>query len=91
VLVETGRSGAYNLGTGQPRSVRDVIDVVERVVGRRVLWATAARRPGDPAVLCADASKARTELRWTPAHPALESIVQTAWAWHQAHPQGYPR
>ena len=35
-MVETGQSGAYNLGTGEPHSVREVIDTVERVTGRRV-------------------------------------------------------
>ena len=88
-LTQTGRSGAYNLGTGRPHSVREVIDMVERVTGRRVPWTVAARRPGDPAVLYAAADKARTELGWTPRFPDLESIVRTAWAWHRARPHGY--
>src|SRR5204863_9280348 len=50
-LVETGKSGAYNLGTGHPHSVRQVIDAVQRVTGRPVPWRLAPRRPGDPAVL----------------------------------------
>ena len=82
-------SGAYNLGTGQPRSVREVIAAVERVTGRTVAWTMAARRPGDPAILFAAADKARAELHWTPRFPDLESIVRTAWQWHQAHPHGY--
>ena len=45
--------GAYNLGTGRPHSVREVIDAVERVTGRPVPWTLAPRRPGDPAVLYA--------------------------------------
>ena len=45
-LVETGKSGAYNLGTGQPHSVREVIDAVERVTGRPVPWTLAPRRAG---------------------------------------------
>jgi UDP-glucose 4-epimerase len=89
VMIETGRSGAYNLGTGEPRSVREVIDAVERVTGRGVPWKPGPRRPGDPAVLYAAATKARAELHWTPRFPDLESIVRTAWAWHQRHPHGY--
>src|SRR2546422_749262 len=58
VLDGTGKSGAYNLGTGQPRSVRDVIDAVERVTGKKVPWTLAPRRPGDPATLYASADKA---------------------------------
>jgi UDP-glucose-4-epimerase GalE len=89
VMVETGRSGAYNLGTGEPRSVREVIDAVARVTGRGVPWTLGPRRPGDPAALYAAATKARAELHWTPRFPDLESIVRTAWAWHQSHPHGY--
>lgn len=88
-LAETGRSGAYNLGTGKPHSVRDVIDTVERVTGRRVPWTLGPRRAGDPAVLYAAPHKAKAELHWRPRFADLESIVRTAWAWHERHPQGY--
>src|SRR5207244_4333531 len=50
-IVETGKSGAYNLGTGKPHSVKEVIEAVERVTGRTVPWTLGPRRPGDPAVL----------------------------------------
>jgi UDP-glucose-4-epimerase GalE len=88
-LADTGKSGAYNLGTGQPRSVREVIDAVERVTGKKVPWTLAPRRPGDPAILYAAADKARAAFGWTPAFPSLDDIVRTAWAWRRAHPHGY--
>jgi UDP-glucose-4-epimerase GalE len=88
-IAETGKSGAYNLGTGRPHSVREVIETVERVVGRRVPWTLAPRRPGDPAVLYAAAQKAQAELHWAPRFGDLETIVRTAWEWHRTHPQGY--
>jgi UDP-glucose-4-epimerase GalE len=88
-IVETGKSGAYNLGSGHPHSVREVIDAVERVSGRKVPWTIAPRRPGDPAVLYADPGKARAELHWTPRFATLEAIVETAWNWHRTHPRGY--
>jgi len=84
-----GPSTAYNLGTGQPHSVREVIDTVARVTGRPVPWTLAPRRPGDPAVLYAAADKARTGLGWTPCLGDLETIVRTAWEWHRTHPTGY--
>jgi len=90
-LVKTGASGAYNLGTGHPYSVRDVIETVERVTARTVPWTLAPRRPGDPAALYAAAGKAKAELGWEPRFPDLESIVRTAWGWHRAHPNGYGR
>jgi UDP-glucose-4-epimerase GalE len=88
-IVETGKSGAYNLGTGHPHSVREVIDTVQRVTERTVPWALGPRRPGDPAVLYAAPHKAQAELHWTPQFPELESIVRTAWEWHRTHPRGY--
>jgi len=88
-IAETGKSGAYNLGTGRPHSVREVIDTVERVTGRRVPWTLAPRRPGDPAVLYASPHKAHAELHWTPRVADLETIVRTAWEWHRTHPHGY--
>jgi UDP-glucose-4-epimerase GalE len=91
VMIESGQSNAYNLGTGIPHSVREVIDTVARVAGRPVPWTLAPRRPGDPAALYAAAQKAHTELHWTPRFPELDAIVRTAWGWHQSHPDGYPR
>ncbi len=82
-------SAAYNLGTGTPYSVRHVIQTVSRVTGRDVPWRAGPRRAGDPAVLQADAGRARAALGWTPAQSDLETIVRTAWAWRQAHPGGY--
>jgi UDP-glucose-4-epimerase GalE len=88
-IAETGKSGAYNLGTGRPHSVLEVIDAVERVTGRKVPWTLAPRRPGDPAVLYAAPHKAQSELRWAPRFGDLETIVRTACAWHESHPGGY--
>ena len=90
-LVETGKSGAYNLGTGRPHSVREVIDAVGRTVGRPVPWTLAPRRPGDPAELYAAPHKAEAELHWKPRFADLDSIVRTAWEWHRTHPHGYGR
>ncbi len=88
-IVETGKSGAYNLGTGHPHSVKEVIDAVQRVTGRNVPWTLGPRRPGDPAVLYAAPHKAQSELHWTPRYAELDVIVRTAWQWHSTHPRGY--
>ena len=88
-VVETGKSAIYNLGTGRPHSVMEVINTVGRVCGRAVPWTLAPRRPGDPAILYAAPAKAHAELHWTPRYPDIDTIVGTAWAWHRAHPQGY--
>jgi UDP-glucose-4-epimerase GalE len=88
-IAETGTSRIYNLGTGEPHSVREVIDTVGRVMGKPVPWTIAPRREGDPAVLYAAADKARRELHWKPRYAELETIVRTAWNWHRHHPHGY--
>jgi UDP-glucose-4-epimerase GalE len=82
-------SDAFNVGTGTPHSVREVIDTVSRVVGKPVAWEPAPRRPGDPAVLYAAADRAQNELGWRPNYADLEVIVRHAWQWHATHPDGY--
>jgi UDP-glucose 4-epimerase len=79
----------FNLGNGQGYSVREVIEAVKRISGKDFKVVETARRPGDPAVLTSDATKAKLELGWQPQMPSLEDIVATAWKWHTSHPDGY--
>lgn len=79
----------YNLGTGTPNSVREVIAAVEKVSRKTVPVVEAARRPGDPPALYADSSKAKSELGWEVQFDSIDKIVQTAWRWHSANPDGY--
>jgi UDP-glucose-4-epimerase GalE len=88
-LEAGGASTVYNVGTERPSSVRDVLASVERVTGRAVVRRSAARRPGDPAVLFASAARIRTELGWRAQRPDLDTIVGDAWRWHSTHPQGF--
>ena len=88
--LEAGRaSTVYNLGNGRPYSVREVIASVERVTGRPVPHLLAPRRAGDPAVLYASSARIKGELGWMPRYEEVDTIVQTAWAWLEAHPRGY--
>jgi UDP-glucose 4-epimerase len=80
----------YNLGNGSGYSVRQVIDTVRRISGKDFKVTEVGRRPGDPAVLTADSSKARQQLGWQPQFPDLAAIVESAWIWHASHPDGYP-
>ena len=88
-LTAPGAAHFYNLGTGRPSSNREVIAAVEKVTGRKVPVVESPRRPGDPPALYADSAKARRELDWKVKFPDIDSIVATAWKWHQAHPHGY--
>lgn len=74
---------AFNLGNGAGFSNLDVVETARRVTGHALPVEIAPRRAGDPARLVADSSKAREVLGWTPDHPDLESIIESAWAWHQ--------
>jgi len=82
-------SGIYNLGNGSGFSVREVIETVRKISGRKIASVDSSRRPGDPARLVASSKTIRKELGWTPEFPDLEGIVQTAWQWHTKHPKGY--
>ena len=82
-LLGGADSNAYNLGTGNGFTVRQVIEAVEQATGRMVPHGIGPRRAGDPAALVADPSAANRELDWRPAMSDLDSIVATAWAWHQ--------
>lgn len=79
----------YNLGTGTPTSVLEVIQAVENVSGKKVPYEMAERRAGDPPALYADSSKAKTQLGWEVKYPSIEPIVASAWAWHEKHPDGF--
>jgi len=81
-LAEPGTALFYNLGTGTPSSVLEVIRAIEAVSGRPVPHTFAPRRAGDPPALYADSSKAKAELGWTPKFTSIEPIVETAWKWY---------
>jgi len=88
--LEQGKhSGIYNMGNGNGYSVREVIETVKKVTGRKVTAIESPRRPGDPARLVASSEKIRHELGWIPKYPDLETIIETAWEWHRNHPKGY--
>jgi len=80
-LQSGGSSCALNLGTGTGHSVREIAAMVEQVSGNKVPALEAPRRPGDPASLVAEASKAGQVLGWQPRLSALKTIVETAWNW----------
>jgi UDP-glucose 4-epimerase len=88
-LEKEKMSGIYNLGNGNGYSVREVIETVKKVTGRKVAAVNSLRRPGDPARLVASSDKIKKELGWIPKSPDLETIVETAWEWHKNHPKGY--
>ena len=86
--LEPGRHRICNLGTGTGYTVREVIETARRVTGREIPVTDAGRRAGDPPQLVAANARAREQLGWEPER-SLEAMIADAWAWHQAHPDGY--
>jgi UDP-glucose 4-epimerase len=85
-LMNGGRSAVYNIGTGNGYSVRELLETVRKVTKRTICEAPSSRRSGDVAALVADAARIRAELAWRPQFTDLESIIRSAWAWHQDKP-----
>ena len=89
LALRPGISGPFNLGRGRGDSVRDVIDVCCAVTGCEIPIEEKPAREGDPPELVANASKANEELGWQAARTDIHEIVESAWRWHQSHPDGY--
>ena len=81
-LFGKGNSDCFNLGTGDGITVLELIDAVQRITGRKLNVSLEGRRPGDPDVLVADNTKARSVLGWSPVHSSIDNIIETAWKWH---------
>jgi UDP-glucose 4-epimerase len=86
-----GGSRFYNLGNGEGFTVKEVIDAAREVTGKEIRAEIGPRRPGDPGVLVAASDKIRKELGWAPQFPHVRAIIESAWRWHQANPNGYPK
>jgi UDP-arabinose 4-epimerase len=87
-LEDGGPSRALNLGTGRGYSVREIVDAVEAAVGRPLAVRIAAKRPGDPPAVYADARLAGEVLGFAPRHSDIATIIGTALAWHRKRAGG---
>lgn len=86
-----GASEKINLGSETGYSVMELIETARKVTGKPIEVKLEPRRPGDPSRLVANAERAHETLGWKPKYPELETIIQSAWDWHQAKPQGYEK
>lgn len=77
-------TGCLNLGTGIGTSVKEIIAAAEEVSGEKCPVVYAARRPGDPARLYADNTKAKAILGWEPQCKSIRDCIATAWNWEKA-------
>jgi UDP-glucose 4-epimerase len=82
-LRADGTSTVLNVGYGHGYSVRQVLESVERVSGKRLEVREEPRRAGDPPALVAKADRIRKELGWKPKLDDLDTIVRNALTWEQ--------
>ncbi|MDY5059629.1 UDP-glucose 4-epimerase GalE [Staphylococcus simulans] len=88
-LKDGGESGAFNLGSSQGYSVIEIVEAARKATGETIKSEIGKRRAGDPSKLIASSDKARKVLGWNPKHDDIHEIIETAWHWHRAHPNGY--
>lgn len=88
-LLGGGKCDIFNLGNGVGFTVKQVVEEARKVTGHPIPAEIMPRRAGDPAQLIASSGKAKTVLGWKPKFDDLNTIIASAWAWHQAHPNGY--
>ena len=81
-LVSGHKSDVYNVGTGKGYSNLEVIKMAEKISGKKLKLKIGPRRPGDANELVADSTKIQKYLGWQPQYSDLETIVKSAWHWH---------
>jgi UDP-glucose 4-epimerase len=81
--------GAFNLGSREGFSVRQIVNAVERVTGRTLPVVESPRRAGDPPILIGDSTRARTQLGWSASRSTMDQMIGSAWSWMRRHPHGY--
>ena len=87
-LDKGGKSDAFNLGSGDGYSVKEIIETARAITGKEIPAIVEPRRAGDPSILIASNKKAAEILGWKPER-GLETIIADAWNWHSNHPDGY--
>lgn len=88
-LRKGNESNAFNLGSSTGFSNLEIVEAARKVTGKEIPAEIAPRRGGDPDSLIASSDKACEILGWKPQFDNIERIIETAWAWHSSHPNGY--
>ena len=90
-LRKGGESNIFNLGNGVGFTVKEVVEAARKITKHSIPAKEEPRRAGDPSTLIASSDKAKEILGWKPQFADLETILSTAWKWHQTHPNGYEK
>ncbi len=84
-LQNTNTSNCFNLGNGEGYSVQEIVDIVKKVSQINFKVDHADIREGDPPTLISSSDKAKEILGWKPNFNDIDTIVQTAWNWHNSN------
>lgn len=88
-LRSGGVSDVFNLGSNNGFTVKEIISTARVVTRKEIQEQIGERRLGDPSILIADSSKAKKVLGWNPTRSSIERMIEDAWKWHRANPNGY--
>jgi len=88
-LLKEKKSNYFNAGIGKGYSNKEILEMVKKVSGIDFKVEIGPRREGDPEAVYADNGKIKKVLGWEPKYSELKTIIESAWKWHQAHPQGF--
>ncbi len=87
--LKDGVAEGFNVGTGRGTSVLEIISAARTVTGHGIPVELTERRAGDPPALYASSDKLQNRFGWEPRYRDVEAIIETAWRWHKAHPDGF--
>ena len=82
-------SSAFNIGSAHGFSNMEILNAARKVTGQKIPATVGPRRAGDPSTLVASSEKARDILGWKPNYDDIDKIIETAWNWHENHPEGF--
>lgn len=88
-LMAGKESTTFNLGSSAGFSVNEMLIAARQITGKEIPAKVVPRRSGDPSTLVASSEKAQTILGWEPRYTTMPVIIESAWNWHQHHPNGY--
>jgi UDP-glucose 4-epimerase len=88
-LIDLHKSLTVNLGVGRGYSNLEILQAIETISKKTIKREFGVRRPGDPDSIFADSRLAAEILDWKPKYSDIDTIVESAWKWHTAHPEGY--
>ncbi len=82
-LNSGGNSDIFNLGSGNGTSIKEIINLLEKISDLKCNKVILDKRVGDPSVLFADINKAKNILNWEPKYSNIETILRSAWNWYK--------